>query len=151
MNIRMINLVTKKKKDDWHCRGYIMHMDFNIDIFINFHDRSRFIYLITLFLNKGDIRPFYPSSLSHSPLLSPSPSPTVMKNPGFIIGSVCPAAFACTQSKGPKSIYAKYFDANRLRGDVAFDGRFIEPFRAIGQLYWTLPALLCTSTLRHGI
>lgn len=42
-------------------------MDFNIDIFINFNDR--FICLITLFLNKGDIRPFYPS-LPFTPLLS---------------------------------------------------------------------------------
>lgn len=46
-----------------------MDMDFNIDIFINFHDRSRFICLITLFLNKGDIRPHFipPSPLSHPP------------------------------------------------------------------------------------
>lgn len=61
-----------------------MDMDFNIDIFINFHDRSRFICLITLFLNKGDIRPHFIPPPFHILL----PLPTVMKNPGFIIGSV---------------------------------------------------------------
>lgn len=39
-----------------------------------------------------------------------------------------------------KSIYAKYFDANRLGGDVASrDGRFIETGSGVlGQFYWTL-------------
>lgn len=55
-----------------------------------------------------------------------------------------------------KSIYAKYFDANRLGGDVTpRDGRFIETgFNVLGQFYSTLsisPHALKYTRLDTGI